>query len=338
MSAGPVAETFDFWPFDIPPGTEFLLVYAVIALVGVVLAKAVQVVLLGLLAPAGAEASRGGGYRAPARQQPKLAVGTYPSVDDTLAIAYLGRGESGLAEAIFVQATAEGWLRPGQTHGQVAIYPLPADASASSRRLAANLHATSASTPAIRAAAARVAQSLAPDLQRDLVELRLLHGAAERTYAFFAFAGIGAIVLGVGLIRIVRGLELGRSVGFLVAETFVIGLALALLSRPKKLTDKGEAYLKWIKDSTFSLRQDVSSGRTQRPADLALAGAITGVIGVPLVAATWLWGGGGASAIGGDASASTSSFGSSSSCSSSSCGGGGGCGSSSCGGGGGCGG
>lgn len=344
MSAGPFAETFDFWPFDIPPGTEFLFVYAVIALVGISLAKGAQAVALGLAAPdIRPEQDASAGYRTPGRVKTKLAVGSYPSIDDTLAIAYLRKGKAGLAEAIFIQASAEGWLRPGQTHGQISVYPLPSEASASSRALAANLHATSVTPPQIRAAADRVAQNLAPDLRRELVEQGLLHGAASQTYGFFAFAGVGAAVLAVGVVRMLRGLELGRPVGFLAVETLVVAGVLAVIARGKERTDKGDAYYRWIRDSTFSLRQDVASGRAQKPADLALAGALTGVVGVPLVAATWLWGGGGGWASAATASSDTSfnassSSCSSSSCSSSSCGGGGGCGSSGCGGGGGCGG
>lgn len=334
MTAGPVADTFDFWPFDIPPGTEFLLVYAVIALVGIVLAKAVQVGLLSLVAPGDAAGPPPPDpYRAGPRAAPRLAVGTYPSIEDNLHIAYLRGGERALEEAVLAQAGAEGWILPAPPPALVHLYALPNDASSASRELAANLHAPTATAHSVRLAARQVATRASGAVHRDLVDLGLLHPTGRRVMATLAFGGVAALVLAIGVIRAVRGAELGRSIGFLVVEILVVAGAAAIVARPKRRSDAGEKYLKWITDSTHSLRQDVLAGRTRRPADVALAGATAGLLAVPMMAVLWPQT---ASAFG-DGSSFGSSSCSSSSCSSSSCGGGGGCGSS-CGGGGGCGG
>lgn len=334
MSAGPIAETFDFWPFDIPPGTEFLLVYAVIALVGVILAKVVQVGLLSMLGPTEAEAEREADYRKPGARRTRLVIGVYPSIDDVQLLAYLRARQKGVAESIIVQAMAEGWLKPSQPFGTVTIYPMPNETTKASRELAANLHATTATAQQVELAASRVAERISSELARELVELGLLHAASTRAYALFAYASVGALVFAIGAIRALRGLELNRPVGFLMLEVVAVGLVLLVAARPKRVTDKGDAYLRWIGDSTHSLRQDVAAGRNQRPTDVALAGAMTGLVAAPLIATLWPTTASAWTSSGPDAGSSVDY----SSCSSSSCGGGGGCGSSGCGGGGGCGG
>lgn len=341
-SGGPIADTFDFFPFNVGPGTEFLIVYAVIGLVGLLVAKAAQALVLGLMTPVRPPPPRQQeGYRHAATQPRHLAVGTFPSIDDVLHIAYLRAETAGVAEAILTQATAEGWIQPAsQAPGRLAVFPLPNDASHASRELATNLHATFIDPADARKAAALVAGRKVPELHNDLVEMGLLHSDGRRFWAGLAYVAIAAVVLGIGAIRAARGIELGRPVAFLIIETLVFGAVLAKLARPAKRTSHGDIFLAWIMNSTVSLRDDVRSGRAQRPVDLALAGATAGLFAVPIVAAMWpaearastFFG----ASSGGDGSVSASSC-SSSSCSSSSCGGGGGCGSS-CGGGGGCGG
>jgi uncharacterized protein (TIGR04222 family) len=339
-AAGPIAETFDFFPFNVGPGTEFLLVYAVIGLVGLLVAKAAQALVLGLMTPVRPPPPRQQeGYRHAATQPRHLAVGTFPSIDDVLHIAYLRAEKAGVAEAILTQATAEGWIRPAsEAPGRLAVFPLPNEASHASRELAVNLHATYIAPADARRAAALVADRKVPELHNDLVGMGLLHSDGARFWAVITYAAIAAVVLGIGAIRTLRGIELDRPVAFLVIEILVFGAVLAKLARPAKRTSHGEMFLAWVMNSTVSLREDVRSGRAQRPIDLALAGATAGLFAVPIVAAMWPAPAAASTVFGGtsDGSFSASSC-SSSSCSSSSCGGGGGCGSS-CGGGGGCGG
>ncbi len=338
-----VALSVDVFPINVASGPEFLLIYALMSVLGVGLAKAANLGVLSLLTPhAPTGPSAVDAYRQASVARRKLTIGAWPSVDDVLAVAFLRAGERGVAEAIVAQAVAEGWLTPASHPGAAwSVHPIPRDAALASRGLAAELHATAVTTHQVRSAATIVAARRTGDLERELAELGLLHPPGRMLVGSVAYATVGLSLLGVGALRATRGIELGRPIGFLVLEMIAVAVALFLFRKASRLTSAGDRYLKWLGASTVSLRHDVYAGRTRRPADVALVGATAGLVAIPFLAAAWpgtAWGSTAGSTFGAAEVPTGSSACSSSSCSSSSCGGGGGCGSSSCGGGGGCGG
>ena len=96
-----ISRTFDFFPFNMGSGPEFLVFYAGLAIGAFVLAAIARRVAGWLL-------DRGASSVGNAR----LRVGKVPHADDCLAIAYLREGERGVANTLISEAVAEGWLGP----------------------------------------------------------------------------------------------------------------------------------------------------------------------------------------------------------------------------------
>ena len=95
-----ITELVDFYPFNIAAGPDFLVFYAIFAVVVFVLARIVRNVL-GRVLDKRAEQSV---------EETRLLVGRMPKTEDCLAIAYMREGERGVANTLISEAVAEGWL------------------------------------------------------------------------------------------------------------------------------------------------------------------------------------------------------------------------------------
>lgn len=353
-----IHETFDFFPFNLSSGPDFLgfyFLFAFSALIGVAyLRRAVGVRLdrshssppLPICTGAAANANP---YRAQGSSSPierkRLTVGWIPKPDEYLAIAYLKGGEHSVANTLISAAMAAGWLtclkeNPGTALLYSVMPPEDAGLAMFHARLAA-YHKPELTLAEVRNAATLAASSLAAGITRDLGATGMVRSAVTvRNLSLIPWLS-GALVLGVGMIRLLRAFELNRPASLLVVEMlFVMVLFVIVASTTSATSTLRTEYLSWLDDSTISLRTDVASGRRRDPSDVGLAVAVGGAsalaAAVPLamiysamVPAPIVF-----------ASTSTSSG---SSSSGSSCGGGGGSscgggGGSSCGGGGGCGG
>lgn len=340
--------TFEFFPVNLHSGPEFLVVYFVIGVLGVLLARGVQGVVLGLFDPALKPAPRSpigtsrAPYGVPQGLQPeheRLTIGHFPRPDESYSIAYLRGGLDAVADVIVARATAEGWLI-GHQGGSFTIHDPPPHATAASRELKTRLPHGSATVGAANAAAQEIARRLERGISEELRGRGLLRGGDRLALGVLSYGLVASGVLGLGVMRAVRGHHLGRPIGLLIAEMIVLALVFARFARPQRQSGHGQRYLAWLDGATETLRSDVQAHRTVGYDDVALAAAIGGVVVVPaLVLASTPLGSAVASSAWGSSSTSSCSSGSTCSSSSSSCSSGGGCGgSSSCGGGGGCGG
>jgi uncharacterized protein (TIGR04222 family) len=349
---GPFTLTFDFFPFNIDSGPRFLVIYAGIAIIGILLAKAVQARAIRRSEEATKAAmavkEQPAGYRVPAGApwaHQLLTIGFMPMREEHLRIAYLKGGNNAVAGALVASAVAHGWLVTNP-HGSFGVGSPGRGVLAEEQALSRELLAGWEPVSRVMEAAHKIAGRWESSYEDDLVRAGLLRTQATRTAGRWAALLIGAAILAIGAIRALRGGELGRPVGLLIFEMVCICIALVviLFARVERITTTGKAYLEWIDAATTTLRADVQAGRDQVPADVLLAASLAGMFVLPALAS--------AATASPDAlrhfaaaSAGTSSSGgpssscSSSSCSSSSCSGGSGCGGSSgCGGGGGCGG
>jgi uncharacterized protein (TIGR04222 family) len=354
---GPFTRIFDFFPFNVDSGPKFLAIYLGIAIVGLWLAKAAQARVVRRREEATKAAlavkEQPAGYRIsaaiPWAHRP-LTVGFMPMREEHLCIAYLKGGTAGVASALVASAVAHGWLVT-DPDGSFRIGSPERGALADEQALFKRLNTVNpdaASASSVLEAAHKVARRSESSYEDNLLRAGLLRTQATRTAGRWTVLLIGAAILGIGAVRALRGVELGRSIGYLIIEMIGVCGALFLVSRVDRITTAGKAYLEWIDAATTTLRADVRAGRDQVPADVLLAASLAGMFVLPELAR--------AAAVAPDAfrghavasasvvsNASSSDYSSpncsSASCSSSSCGGGGGCGGSSgCGGGGGCGG
>lgn len=328
MSPGFFTRAFDYAPFNIESGPEFLLVYGVVGMVGLLAAKATQAVVMGALdsprpppkdGPPSLSASPM--RRPPAHQ--RLTVGHYPRRDEILEVAYLRNGVDGIVDALLARAAAEGWIT-GSAGGALEVNCLSPQVTADSRELAAVLPYGPTTVANARSIARDLAKRHEETMKDRLLAEGLLRPPARLLVGQVAYWAVVLFTLGVGVIRLLRGLELDRPIWFLAFMLLIVSSSSLGFARSRRATNEAQRYLDWLNGATISVREAVKTHSAQ-PDDVALTGALVGVGIVPAFALAGI-------AVGGASGSSGSSCGSSSSC-----GGGGGCGSS-CGGGGGCGG
>lgn len=328
MSPGFFSKAFDYAPFNLDSGPEFLLLYGVVSVVGVLAAKGAQAVVMGALdtprPPAKEEPpplSASPVRRPPSHQ--RLTVGHYPRRDEILEVAYLRNGVEGIVDAMLARAAAEGWIT-GSAGGSLEVNCLSPQVTSDSRELAALLPYGRTSVANARSIARDLAKRHEEGMTERLLAEGLLRPATRLVVGQLAYWSVVLFVLSIGVIRLLRGLELERPIWFLVLMLLVAASASLSFAPSRRATNEAQRYLQWLNDATSSVREAVKTHSAQ-PDDVALTGALVGVALVPAFALAGI-------AEGGASATSGSSCGSSSSC-----GGGGGCGSS-CGGGGGCGG
>jgi uncharacterized protein (TIGR04222 family) len=357
-----IHEIFDFFPFNMASGPAFLAFYfffALAAFVGAIyLRRAVgaridRAIVTSTRSSAPIAGTNADPYRAQGVVAPtdrkRLTVGWIPGVDEHWAIAYLKGGERNVANTMISVAMASGWLstekeKPGFAHFRGANLPDDPGLLAFHKRLA-SYQASTLTLFDVRLAAGTATTDMRPEIIRDLDATGMERSPATvRTLTWIVWLS-GAFTVGVGMIRFVRAVELNRPAGFLIIQMLLFAFAFWILAftTSTKSTLHRE-YLRWLDDSTISLRTAVRNGRRSDPTDVGLAVAVGGasvlaahtsfvaihraLVPEPVAVAS-----GGSS--GSSSDSSSSSFGGGSSCSSgggSSCGGGGGGGGGGCGG------
>jgi uncharacterized protein (TIGR04222 family) len=314
----------DFFPFNMESGPAFLVFYAALAFVGLNFVGVVRTFVGGWL---DGRAATGG-------PNPALVVGRVPPADDCLAVAYLREGTNGIANTLVSEAVAEGWLRPPPSPKQPSKpsqEPFSVRDRPPSLRAAVPLHQalTRAGTAAHTASAVRrFAKEAARAIERDLAPRLTAAGLVRAPATVWSLRVLvalgGGLILLVGLVRILRAVELNRPFTLLAWEMVavaiaILGMGFSSATRESRLRGR---YLDWLDGATTSLQADVTSGRRREARDVALAVAVGGVaiLAPPLYESL-------SSAFASTPRPTASTGrGSSSSCSSSSCGGGGGCG------------
>ena len=309
----------DFFPFNMGSGPAFLAFYAAFAFVGLNALRVVRDLVGGFLDGRAFDTASGG-----------LAIGRVPRADDCLAVAYLREGARGVANTLISQAMAEGWLGPpSDADGKFTVSggqrPQLRASVPFYRDLTKEAKSGQVSADTVQSHAKASAAALEPGLESGLAANGLVR-SPEIAWALrlLVWLGGGAILL-VGLIRVLRAIELNRPFTLLFWELVVVAVTVLVMSFSGKVRDSQvkQRYLSWLDGATTSLQADVTSGRRREARDVALAVAVGGaaILASPLYAGL-------TSAFVPEPRPVVSSGGGSSgsSCSSSSCGGGGGCG------------
>ncbi len=369
-------DLLEFFPFDIADGPTFLALYFVLSVVGLVatalLARARGDAVELRLAPVASSAleptapsavpSIGDvvdvvGYRvAPAEVRRRLAIGSVPASDENWAIAWMRGGVASLTDALLAHAVAEGVLVPSDAPKDFDVVVRPTkDRVLSYFHVMLATAGSCVSATRARQAAYETATAVGPELAAEARAAGLERPSAAHAASRRVVLVGGALLLGIGVLRAVRGVALDHPIGYLVGLMLLDAIATMALGMVSSASVMRRRYLEWVDASTVSLRADVRSGRRTIPSEVTLAVAVEGAVRLlssPMFApmadvfdassyrpaerrvVTWSgsssssndppWGGGSSS--GGSSSSCSSSSSSSSSCSSSSGGGGGGCG------------
>jgi len=260
----------DFFPVNLASDIEFALVFALLSLVTVLIAKQVQQIALGLLDPP-VEA-------APSVRATQAAVdlgeGRLPRSDQLDAVALLRGGEPGLAELIRKRAFSEGWL---SGEGDVlTVGPAAPRESPLSTSLRAALPFARASELELARASRRIAVKRAAELEPLLVSRGLLRSPLAQAVGLLAFGAPAALLFFLGLLRADRALNLGHSAAPAVLELVVCGLAFLALAKPEPRTETGARYVTWLRGATEALAEDIAAGIAPNRDDLLLVIAARG--------------------------------------------------------------
>lgn len=262
---------------------ELVGAYALLTVVGLVIAKAAQLAVLGWLEPEAVgsvppvEGAAKRRLRAEAVTEDLdlagLAVGRLPSADHHAHVAYLRGGVPSVAELLVARAEAEGWLAR-LDGGGLRVGEPDRWASSLTRELRAKLVVSELGRSGVLGAARAVAERHAEGFERDLVAAGLLRGSGTRSAGSMAATVIGLGVAGAVLMRASAEAELGRAHLPLAAVFFAALLGTGFVARTARLTTAGERYLGWLVGATEALRADVASGQATAPDDVALAAAV----------------------------------------------------------------
>lgn len=257
--------------------------FTLLTVVGLVIAKATQLAVLGWLEPAavGSEERAEGATKKRLRAEAVtedldlagLVKGKLPSPDLHAHVAYLRGGVPSVAELLVSRAEAEGWLAQ-LDGGGLRVGEPDRWASSLTRELRAKIVVSELGRPGVLGAARVVAERHAEGFERDLVAAGLLRASGARTAGSLVAAVIGLGVAGAVLMRASMEAELGRSHLPLAAVFFAALLGTGFVARTGRLTGAGERYLAWIAGATEALRADVASGQATTPDDVALAAAV----------------------------------------------------------------
>jgi hypothetical protein len=343
-------QSFDVWPWNLPPGTAFLKVYLVAGAALGLATVIARVILAGRLDAAhrtvweGGSRSHGGSSVAPGGGLVG-AIGPrqLPSGEGLWLFAWLKGREQAVVDALLAAAAAAGFWKAPTVSSHTTIWVLHDKKLQSDDPLLADFgRRLSGRSPTARDLVDTAKETVRANRDRILGQLHALglwRTLGDRfALAVVPFFGLGLLIVG-GLMRAwVREHISGQTAPFPLWLTMAmmgfsaLFLVLMFATRPPK---HARDYVQWVKAVTTSLRKDVVAGRRDDPRDAALTAACVGLAGLGTFAALHDLRNALSPPPSSGSSSCSSTWSSGSSCSSSSCGGGGGCGSG-CGGGGGC--
>jgi hypothetical protein len=183
---------------------ELVGAYTLLAVVGLVIAKAMQLAVLGWLEPApvgSAPTAKGNTKRLRAEAVTEdldlagLVQGRMPSADHHTHVAYLRGGVPSVAELLVARAEAEGWLA-GLDSGGLRVGEPDRWASSLTRELRAKIVVSELGRAGVLGAARAVAERHAEGFERDLVAAGLLRASGARSAGSLVATVIGLGVAG----------------------------------------------------------------------------------------------------------------------------------------------
>lgn len=270
---------FDFFPFNMHSGFDFLVLYAGIGMVGLVVLTLVRHTL-GMHLDSLARAAGSPGMR-------RLTIGEVPSPEQYYAIAYMLHQEPGVANTLIAVAHAAGCITPNPANAQsylISNQPTAPDhpifRSFLGRLIAAGSEAgvtTESTATEVKMAARAAATEYKNQLNDELRASGLVRTSETTSRVYSAIWLGGALLLAFGGIRLVRAIILDHRFLLLVAEMLLMALMVFIISRRAGESVLRAEYVKWLRDSTLSLRVNVNTGWSATPDAVGLGVALDGV-------------------------------------------------------------
>lgn len=279
-------DLFNFYPFNVRSGFEFLFLYAVFGAIGLVILTMVR-------------RTYGSHLDAVAAQSilavKRLTIGVVPSTDQYYAIAMLKNGTAGVVDTIIAIAHSAGCLRPkpeGDKNFLVSLEPGMPD-HAILKSFLDRLIQPGSSPPVevtpleVRTAAGNTASEYRETLRKELAASGMERTPQTQGRVVNTLWLLGMIILSFGTIRLGRAVLMGHKFLFLVIEMAVFAVWIYTITQKTKDSALKEPYLEWLKDSTASLRLNVSSGWSTTTESVGLGVAIDGaaILGTAAVTA-----------------------------------------------------
>jgi uncharacterized protein (TIGR04222 family) len=274
-------ELFDFYPFNIRSGFEFLFVYSIFSLAGLLLLSVMRR-NYGMRLDSAALASDGA----------MLRVGQVPAQEQYYTIAYLQRGLTGVTETLIAMAHSCGALKPVPAKPKHFLWTL--DPSLPAHPILrqfltaiAPKEGDEVEAATIKAEATATARAFKSEFERELRAAGMIRSDENRNKVYSAVWLGGLLILAVGLIRILRAMLLGHKFLFLAIELLVIGIWIYNIAKKSDEAPIKDSYLEWLRNTTASLRLNVNTNWDTTPQAVGLGVALDGasILGTAAVAA-----------------------------------------------------
>ncbi|HBL27495.1 MAG TPA: hypothetical protein DD490_11725 [Acidobacteria bacterium] len=250
------------------PGPEFLRFFLPYGLGVIALAWLLRAALLGSTRPEG-----------------RWLPGSYPRESDAVAIALLRGGRSEAARTLLGRLLSAGWI--SVTDRKLRSLPEPDEPGPSLSPLEENARraVTGGAECTASEAEQRIARALGTDLEdveEELSRQGLLLSAKQKTRLRGNALLAGALVVGLGMAKVVVALDRGRTnVAALVILLAVFTALIFFLLRPPLRTPAGQRYLDWAQEAHRGLLRLLQQGRRDNSGEIALAAGIFGLAAIP---------------------------------------------------------
>lgn len=274
-------ELFDFYPFNIRSGFEFLFIYGALAVAGLLLLSVLR---------------RSYGMRLDTQSMPPggamLRVGQVPAQEQYYAIAYLRRGLIGVAETLIAMAHSCGALKPIPDKPKHFLWTL--DPSVPAHPILrqfltaiAPKEGEEVEAATIKAEAQATARAFKSELEKELHAAGMIRSDENRNKVYSAVWLGGLFILSIGLVRILRAMLLGHKFLFLAIEIVLIGIWVYSIAKKSDEAPIKDSYLEWLRDTTASLRLNVNTNWDTTPQAVGLGVALDGasILGTAAVTA-----------------------------------------------------
>lgn len=285
---------FAFFPFDMPYGAAFVVVYGLM-LVGIpVLAVwARHGVARRLDRPPvrtlPSPPPNLGGYRTEAAADAELLLvpGVFPRGEQVWLVAWLRAGKAGVEQALLANAVATGWL-VAVGDGTFTVFPHPPPDRLLAAFHAALLAGGSTSVPAatVCQTARSVVRAWVPVLQAAARSAGMVSHTERKAILVLTMVLPGLLMMAIPIIRFSVQGPMFELHAYLLVAMMIVGLVVLVLGTQVPPSTVAKPYLDWLGDATTSLVADVSTGRRVDPIAVTLAAALAGIGVLSLAPAT----------------------------------------------------
>lgn len=274
-------DLLDFYPFNVHSGFEFLFLYGVFAVAGLIILPILR-----------RHYGRHLDEQAIPAGSAMLRIGQVPTQDQYYAIAYLQRGTTGVAETLTAMAHACGAIQPAPGLPKHFVYC--AEATVPDHPLLRQFldavkpkEGTDIEAATLKAEAQAVARAHKTSIENELRSAGMIRSEANQSRVYSAVWMMGLFLLLFGLLRLLRAMALGHRFLFLAVEIVLIGIGVYVIARKSDEAPIKDSYLDWLRDTTAGLRLNVNTNWDTTPQAVGLGVALdgAGILGTAAVAA-----------------------------------------------------